>query len=93
MLYEVITIIKSGRNVIQSRMLVMGITFKEDVSDIRNSKVADVIHELESYGIRIDVMDPYADPEEVEHEYQIKLTDSPSCTYDGIILAVSHKVV
>jgi UDP-N-acetyl-D-glucosamine/UDP-N-acetyl-D-galactosamine dehydrogenase len=84
-------IIKAGKNVIQSRILVMGITFKEDVSDIRNSKVADVIRELESYGINVEVTDPYADAEEVAHEYGIKLSHGISGLYDAIVLAVSHK--
>jgi UDP-N-acetyl-D-galactosamine dehydrogenase len=68
----------------------MGITFKENVSDIRNSKVADVIYELQSYGIDVEVVDPYADAEEVNSEYGIKLKEKISGTYDAIVLAVSH---
>ncbi len=74
-----------------SRMLVMGITFKENVSDIRNSKVADMVRELESFRVTVEVMDPHADVDEVFHEYGLRLVDSPSGAYDGIILAVSHK--
>ena len=84
-------LIKSGKNILNSKILVMGITFKENVSDIRNSKVADVIKELESYGVRVDVVDPFAEAEEVKHEYGIELTDKPSGTYDAIIIAVSHE--
>lgn len=84
------TIITSGKNVLKSRILVMGITFKENVSDIRNSKVADVIYELQSYGINVDVVDPYADAEEVNEEYGITLREEISGKYDAIVLAVSH---
>ena len=58
-----------GRNPLDSRILVMGLTFKEDVADIRNTKVTDVIRELKSYNIEVDVVDPFASPAEVEHEY------------------------
>jgi len=84
-------LIKSGKNILNSRILVMGITFKEDVSDIRNSKVADVIEELKSYGIKVEAVDSMADAEEVEHEYGIKMTSQISGLYDAIILAVAHK--
>lgn len=85
------SIIKSGRNILKSKILIMGITFKENVSDIRNSKVADVVKELETYGVQIEVIDPFADKEEVRHEYNIELTDNINGQYDAIILAVSHK--
>lgn len=84
-------LIKSGKNILNSRILVMGITFKEDVSDIRNSKVADVISELQSYGIKVEVVDTMADAEEVKHEYGIEMTSQISGLYDAIILAVAHK--
>lgn len=83
-------IIKSGINVLKSRILVMGITFKENVSDIRNSKVADVIFELQSYGINVEVVDPFADAEQVKREYGLTLKKEISGKYDSIILAVSH---
>ncbi|GAA5032607.1 nucleotide sugar dehydrogenase [Marivirga lumbricoides] len=73
-----------------SKALVLGITFKENCPDIRNSKVIDVIHELESYGIEVDTYDPQADKEEVQHEYNVNLVDKPSNDYSAIILAVSH---
>jgi UDP-N-acetyl-D-galactosamine dehydrogenase len=69
----------------------MGITFKEDVTDIRNSKVVDVIKELNDFGISVDVIDPGADPEHVKKEYGFNLQDKPSGIYDSIIIAVSHK--
>jgi UDP-N-acetyl-D-galactosamine dehydrogenase len=84
-------IIKAGNNLLNSKILVMGITFKENVSDIRNSKVADVIEELTSYGIQVNVVDPFADPEEVKHEYGLDITSQISGIYDAIILAVAHK--
>lgn len=73
-----------------AKVLVMGATFKENVSDIRNSKVADVIHELQSYGISVDVVDPYADSEELYHEYKFKLAEKPGNNYSAIIVAVNH---
>jgi UDP-N-acetyl-D-galactosamine dehydrogenase len=83
-------IIKAGKNVLNSRILIMGITFKENVSDIRNSKVANVVEELQSYGIKVDVVDPFADAHEVKHEYDIDLAKGPTGKYDAVILAVSH---
>jgi UDP-N-acetyl-D-glucosamine/UDP-N-acetyl-D-galactosamine dehydrogenase len=83
-------IIAAGKNVLSSRVLVMGVTFKENVSDIRNSRVADVISELKSYGVQVDVVDPYADVNEVKHEYGIDMVKEPVGKYDAIIVAVSH---
>lgn len=84
-------IIRAGKNVLHSRVLVLGATFKENVSDIRNSKVADVINELKSYGVDVDVIDPYADSEELEKEYGFALSENPENKYAAIIVAVSHK--
>ena len=84
-------IIAAGKNVLNSRVLVMGATFKEDVSDIRNSRVADVISELKSYGVNVDVVDPYASSKELKHEYGFELVEKPSGKYDAIIVAVNHK--
>lgn len=83
--------IGAGKNVMNSRVLIMGTTFKENVSDIRNSKVADVYNELKSYGVHIDVIDPHASSEEVKKEYGYSLVKSPSGIYDAVIVAVSHK--
>lgn len=73
------------------RVLVLGITFKENCPDIRNSKVVDVINELKTYGLLVDVHDPHANPTEVEHEYQLVLTEKPNKPYDAIVLAVGHE--
>jgi UDP-N-acetyl-D-galactosamine dehydrogenase len=75
----------------ESKVLILGITFKEDCPDIRNSKVIDIVKELQQFNISVDVFDPHADKHEVEEEYGIKLLDKINITYDGIILAVSHK--
>ena len=69
----------------------MGITFKEDVSDIRNSKVIDLIKELQDFSIEVEVVDPYGDSNEVWHEYKVKLQSKPTKKYDAIVLAVGHQ--
>ena len=84
-------IANQDKNIRNSRVLVMGFTFKENVSDIRNTKVANVVKELESYKVNVDVVDPYADAKEVEHEYGIKIKDKCDNDYDAIIVAVNHK--
>lgn len=85
-------IIAHDKNVKEARVLVMGVTFKENVSDIRNSKVVDIINELKSYGVKnIDAVDPFADAEEVMLEYGYKLSEEPLGKYDAIVVAVNHK--
>lgn len=84
-------IIAAGKSPYHARVLVMGITFKEDVTDIRNSKVVDVIRELADFGIEVDVVDPAADHHHVKEEYNLKMAKKPEGKYDAIILAVSHK--
>ncbi len=84
-------IIAKGTNPNNSRVLVMGMTFKENVTDIRNSKVIDVIKELTDFGISVDVIDPGASPHEVKEEYGIDLKKGPEGKYDAVILAVCHK--
>jgi UDP-N-acetyl-D-galactosamine dehydrogenase len=83
-------IIATGKNVLTARVLVMGVTFKENVSDLRNSRVADVVSELKSYGTQVDVVDPYANMAEVKHEYGFEMVEKPTGKYDAIIIAVSH---
>lgn len=83
-------IISAGKNISKSKVLVMGATFKEDVSDIRNSKVADVVKELKSYGVKVDVVDPHADSAELKHEYGFGLNKTGK-GYDGVIVCVNHK--
>lgn len=82
--------IHKGHTVNKSRALMLGITFKENCPDIRNSKVIDIIDELREFGVAIDVYDPWADAAEVKHEYGLDLVAEPTGTYDSIILAVSH---
>ena len=80
-----------GKDISKSRVLVMGATFKEDVEDIRNSKVVDVINEFKSYGVSVDVIDPRANSEELNHEYGFELTTEVGSNYDAIVVAVNHK--
>jgi UDP-N-acetyl-D-galactosamine dehydrogenase len=77
-------------NLKDCRVLVMGATFKENVSDIRNSKVADVIYELKEFGVQVDVLDPYASPEEIQEEYGFELAPAAQGLYHGIVVAVNH---
>lgn len=84
-------ILATGKHIQDSKVLVMGATFKEDVSDIRNSKVIDVISELQSFQVHVDVLDPHASSKEMEHEYGVSLIDKPTNDYDAIIVAVNHK--
>ena len=74
----------------KSNVLVLGITFKENCPDIRNSKVIDIIRELQDYNINVDVFDPHADEKEVKEEYGVILSRSVNKTYEGIVLAVAH---
>jgi len=83
-------LIASGKNVLNSKVLVMGLTFKENVSDIRNSKVADVINELKSYGVNVESVDPLANPEHIKNEYGFEMINKPKGNYDAVIVAVSH---
>ena len=86
--------IKKGATIKNSNVLVLGITFKENCPDIRNSRVIDIIKEFESYNVNVDVYDPWASPEEVKHEYELDLLTSSGflkTEYDAIVLAVSHK--
>jgi len=84
-------IIRAGKNVLNARVLVMGATFKENVSDIRNSKVADVVNELKSYGVLVEIVDPYASGHEFEKEYGHQILPEPGSQYDAIVLAVAHQ--
>ena len=86
--------IKKGATIKGSNALILGITFKENCPDIRNSRVIDIIREFETYDVNVDVFDPWASAEEVKHEYNLNLITSTSnmkAKYDAIILAVSHK--
>jgi len=84
-------LIENGKNPGDSKVLVLGITFKENVADIRNSKVVDLVKELMEYSINVNVVDPVASPNEVAHEYGITLLDQPIGKYDAIMVTVGHK--
>src|SRR6185312_11001324 len=84
-------IIATGKDISKSKILIMGATFKEDVQDIRNSRVADVVKELKSFSVQVDVTDPLADSHELQEEYGFGLTDKLSNDYDAVIIPVSHK--
>ena len=83
-------IIAMGKDVSKSKVLVLGATFKENVEDIRNSKVADVVKELISYGVSVEVSDPRANSAELKHEYGSELTAKIGNDYDAVIIAVNH---
>jgi UDP-N-acetyl-D-galactosamine dehydrogenase len=75
-----------------ARVLVMGLTFKENCPDVRNTKVVDIVKEMRQYGANVDVHDPWVDPAEAKHEFDIEMTESPADgAYDAVILAVAHR--
>jgi len=84
-------IIARGKHIQDAKVLVMGATFKEDVSDIRNSKVIDIVTELVSYQVHVDLIDPHASSDEMKHEYGVGLLEKAANDYDAIIVAVNHK--
>jgi len=86
------SMLKRGIQVNGARVLVLGLTFKENCPDLRNTKVVDVINELQEYGATVDVHDPRADADEANRLYGIKLANEPGTgQYDGILLAVPHQ--
>ena len=84
-------LISNDKQIKGAKILILGATFKEDVADIRNSKIIDIVKELKSYSVDVEVVDPRADSEEVFEEYGFHLADKIGSGYDGIIAAVSHK--
>lgn len=84
-------LIKKRHQIEGKRVLILGITFKENCPDIRNTRVVDVHRELTEFGMKVEVYDPWASPEEVRHEYGIQLIEQPQGEYEGIILAVAHE--
>ena len=84
-------LIQKGKSPQNAKVLVKGITFKENVSDIRNSKVVDLINELMDYSVNVHVIDVNASPNEVAHQYKLTLIDKPSSDYDAVIVAVGHE--
>lgn len=86
------TMIKKDINVNGAEILMLGITFKENCPDVRNTKIVDVIRALEDFGVKITTFDPWANPEEVHHEYSIWSTNEmPNAKFDAIVLGVAHK--
>lgn len=83
-------LIHKGKGPGQSKVLVMGVTFKENVSDIRNSKVVDLVRELMQFSVNVHLTDGYASPNEVAHEYKLTLIDNVSNDYDAVVVAVGH---
>lgn len=86
------SMIKKGISINGAEILMLGITFKENCPDVRNTKIVDVIQALEDYGVKVSTYDPWANPEEVMHEYGINCTkEIPNAKFDGIVLGVAHK--
>lgn len=83
-------IIQNDGNVKEAKVLIMGATFKENVSDIRNSKVADVYKELKGFSLNVDIVDPHASSDELQHEYGFSLSDKIAENYDAVIITVPH---
>ncbi|MCB9016577.1 MAG: Vi polysaccharide biosynthesis UDP-N-acetylglucosamine C-6 dehydrogenase TviB [Lentimicrobiaceae bacterium] len=82
--------IQKGHTIAGSKVLILGMTFKENCPDIRNSRVIDVVSEFKEYSCNVDVFDPWADAAEVKHEYGVDLIAKPEGTYDAVVLAVAH---
>ena len=83
-------LLQQGKNPRQSKVLVLGITFKENVADIRNSKVANLVYELQDFSIHVHIADPHASPNEVAHEYKLSLIAHIDDDYDAVVVAVAH---
>jgi UDP-N-acetyl-D-galactosamine dehydrogenase len=84
--------IKKGITVNKANVLMLGITFKENCPDVRNTKIVDVIHALSDYGIQVSIFDPWANPDEVKHEYGLKMSNQLTGErFDGVVLGVAHK--
>ncbi len=90
---QVIKLMTRARiQVVDARILILGLTFKENCPDLRNTRVVDIVDELQGYHARIDIHDPWADPEEARHEYGLQLVSQPERgAYDAVILAVAHE--
>jgi UDP-N-acetyl-D-galactosamine dehydrogenase len=85
-------LLKANKNPKTSKVLVLGVTFKENVADIRNSKVVDVVRELMDFGVNVHVYDPHASPNEVAHEYGLTMADGIGKEYDAVVVAVAHQI-
>lgn len=85
--------IRAGATVKGARVLILGFTFKENVPDIRNTKVVDIRTELREYGVEVDVCDPHGSDDEVEREYGFRMVAHPEGEYDAVVLAVKHRAL
>jgi UDP-N-acetyl-D-galactosamine dehydrogenase len=84
--------LKKGVQVVGSNILLLGFTFKENCPDVRNTKVIDIVHTLNDYNVHVTIFDPWVNPDEVQHAYQVNVvTEFPKAQYDAIILAVAHQ--
>lgn len=84
-------VLRNTPDVNNARVLVKGVTFKEDVSDIRNSKIIDTVKEIQAFNIKVDVVDPFAEPEEVHEEYGLELASGTGRDYDAVLIATAHE--
>jgi UDP-N-acetyl-D-galactosamine dehydrogenase len=84
-------LVQKGDKIKDSKALLLGITFKENCPDIRNTKVVDIVKELQNFSMQVDIYDPHADPEEVYHEYKLHLCKEPRGPYSAIVVAVAHQ--
>jgi UDP-N-acetyl-D-galactosamine dehydrogenase len=83
--------LKKGISVLDSNILLLGFTFKENCPDVRNTKVIDIIHHLEQYNVQVTIFDPWANPDVARHEYGVEVVNQlPADAYDAAILAVAH---
>ncbi|RZI85360.1 MAG: nucleotide sugar dehydrogenase, partial [Rubrivivax sp.] len=83
--------VRKGINPVNARILILGLAFKENCPDLRNTRVVDIVHALQGYNARVDVFDPWVDVAEARHEYGLTPIDSPQdSTYDAVVLAVGH---
>jgi UDP-N-acetyl-D-galactosamine dehydrogenase len=85
--------VKKGISMPDARILIMGVTFKENCPDVRNTRVVDVINEFRNYGTQVDVYDPWADANDVREEYGVEMQNEMPAEgqYDGIVIAVAHR--
>lgn len=83
-------LIRKGHKIEGSRVLILGITFKENCPDIRNTRVVDVYRELSDFGMQVEIYDPWASHEQVLNEYNIPLLEKPVGTYEAVVIAVAH---
>ena len=84
--------VRKSINPVHARILVLGLAFKENCPDLRNTRVVDIVHALRGYNTEVDVFDPWVDAAEARHEYGLELVDAPAAgAYDAIIVAVGHR--